>query len=98
MRLLGLLLLAATGAFTGLVIADNLSGGPQYGVSVLGQHIATLGPLAVFCAGLALALMFCLGMAIMAGGTTHHRHGGRHLRRTHGRTTVGPITGPGSHA
>jgi hypothetical protein len=29
MRFLGLILLAATGAFTGLVIVDNLSGGPE---------------------------------------------------------------------
>ncbi|MGW1627111.1 hypothetical protein [Streptomyces sp. NPDC002172] len=57
---LGLLLLAATvTAFTALAIAGNLSGGPGYTASVLDHHIATLGPLAIFCAGLALALIFC---------------------------------------
>ncbi|MEU5310436.1 hypothetical protein [Streptomyces sp. NPDC021562] len=72
--LLGLLLLAATVAFVALAIAGNLSGGPGYTVSVLDHHIATLGPLAIFCAGLALALIFCLALAVMAGGAAHRRH------------------------
>ncbi len=71
---LGLLVLAATVAFTVLAIAGNLSGGPGYTVSVLDHHIATLGPLAIFCAGLALALIFCLALAVMAGGAAHRRH------------------------
>ncbi|MEW1777901.1 hypothetical protein [Streptomyces sp. NPDC086777] len=77
MLFLGLLLLAATAAFTALAIAGNLSGGPGYTVSVLDHHIATLGPLAIFCAGLALALIFCLALAVMTGGAVHHRHGPR---------------------
>ncbi|MCC9708442.1 hypothetical protein E4N62_26170 [Streptomyces sp. MNU76] len=72
MIVLGLLLLAATGVFTGLVIADNLSGGPEYTVSVLGQDIATMNALAIFCSGLALALIFCLGLS--AASTAIHRH------------------------
>ncbi|MGW2746210.1 hypothetical protein [Streptomyces sp. NPDC001450] len=40
--LFGLLLLVGSGAFTALVIAGILSGGPDYAVSVLGHHIATL--------------------------------------------------------
>ncbi|MER5213605.1 hypothetical protein ABT063_24295 [Streptomyces sp. NPDC002838] len=72
MIVLGLLLLAATGAFTGLVIADNLSGGPEYTVSVLGQDIATMNALAIFCSGLALALIFSLGLS--AASTAVHRH------------------------
>jgi hypothetical protein len=71
MLILGLLLIAATAAFTGLVIADNLSGGPKYTASVLGQDIATMNTLAVFCSGLALALLFCLGLALV---TTRRRH------------------------
>ncbi|EST35721.1 hypothetical protein M878_04930 [Streptomyces roseochromogenus subsp. oscitans DS 12.976] len=97
MLFLGLLLLAATGAFTALAIADNLSGGPQqYGVSVLGHHIATLSPLGLFCSGLALALIFCLGLA-MVSGAAHHRRSPR-PRRAHRRTTVGPMMGPGTRA
>jgi ABC-type transporter Mla subunit MlaD len=70
---LGLLLLAATGAFTGLLIADNLSGGPEYTVSVLGHDIVTMNVLAVFCSGLALALIFCLGLSAVASAGVHRR-------------------------
>ncbi|WP_324787263.1 hypothetical protein [Streptomyces sp. H51] len=70
MRLIGLLLAAATAAFTALLITGNLSGGPEYQVSVLGNHIATMNTLAIFCSGLALALLFCLGVA----AATYHRH------------------------
>ncbi|MFD8253045.1 hypothetical protein [Streptomyces werraensis] len=85
MLILGLLLLGAVGAFTGLVIADNLSGGPQYTVSVLGQDIATMSTLAVFCAGLALALLFCLGLAAVAFSVVRHRHERSHTFPAHSR-------------
>jgi hypothetical protein len=68
MLLLGLLLLAATGAFTGLLIADNLSGGPEYHVTLLGNTIATMNSLEIFLSGLALALIFCLGLAMTGTG------------------------------
>lgn len=87
MLLIGLLLLAATGAFTALVIADNLSGGPEYTVSVLGNDIATMNTLAVFCSGLALALIFCLGLAMAKRGSTHRHHRSPRTRRTR-------VTGP----
>ncbi|MEV0689345.1 hypothetical protein [Streptomyces sp. NPDC050388] len=73
MLILGLLLLAAAGAFTGLVITDNLSGGPEYTVSVLGQDIATMNALAIFCSGLALALIFCVGLSAVASTAVHRR-------------------------
>ncbi|GAA2531537.1 hypothetical protein ABT319_05165 [Streptomyces sp. NPDC000678] len=73
MLVLGLLLLAAAGAFTGLLIADNLSGGPEYTVSVLGQDIATMNALAIFCSGLALALIFCAGLGAVAATAVHRR-------------------------
>ena len=91
MRFLGMLLLAATAAFTGLLIADNLSGGPHYSVSVLGQNIATMNALAIFCAGLALALLFALGLATAASGVTHRPRGSRRARRT---TVVDDLGGP----
>ncbi|MGW2520577.1 hypothetical protein ACWC09_26885 [Streptomyces sp. NPDC001617] len=72
MLLIGLLLLGATGAFTALAIAGNLSGGPEYTVSVLDHHIATMNTLAVFSSGLALALIFCLALA-MVTGASHRR-------------------------
>ncbi|GHE15403.1 hypothetical protein [Streptomyces alanosinicus] len=93
MLILGLLLLAATAAFTALAIGDNLSGGPAHTVSVLGHNIATLSPLALFCSGLALALIFCMGMAMAISGAAHHRRGSG-LHRRHGRTRAGPVIGP----
>ncbi|MBY8883332.1 hypothetical protein K7472_00535 [Streptomyces sp. PTM05] len=80
MLLLGLLLMAATAAFTGLVIADNISGGPNYSVSVLGNHIATMNTLAAFLAGLALALIFCLGLAMLSTGGALMRRRRSNLR------------------
>ncbi|WP_019064705.1 hypothetical protein [Streptomyces prunicolor] len=73
MLFLGLLLLAATAAFTGLAISDNLGGGPHYTVSVLGNDIATMNTLAIFCAGLALALIFSLGLWMASGGALRRR-------------------------
>lgn len=69
MLLLGLLLVGVTAAFTGLVVADNNSGSPDYTVSMLGHHIATMNTLAAFLAGVALSLVFCLGLAMMTGGS-----------------------------
>lgn len=94
MILLGLLLLAVTGAFTGLLIADNLSGGPDYSVTVLGNHIATMNSLAVFLAGIALTLIFGLGIVLVTGGTAvrkRRRAGtvGRSLRRNPKPANVG---------
>ncbi|MEU3495632.1 hypothetical protein ABZ747_19350 [Kitasatospora cineracea] len=74
MLLLGLLLFAASGAFAGLLIADNLGGGPETGVTVLGHQIATMSTLGAFLAGLALALIFCAGLALMGGGLRWRRH------------------------
>ncbi|RAJ45613.1 hypothetical protein K353_01113 [Kitasatospora sp. SolWspMP-SS2h] len=74
MLLLGLLLFAASGAFAGLLIADNLGGGPETGVTVLGHQIATMSTLGAFLAGLALALLFCAGLALMRGGLRWRRH------------------------
>ncbi|MFF4754630.1 hypothetical protein ACWD5R_25695 [Streptomyces sp. NPDC002514] len=97
MLFLALLLLVATGAFTVLAIIGNLSGGPEYAVSVLGHHIATLGPVGIFCSGLALALLFCALLATVIGGASHHR---RRTTRPHRarRTTVRPMAGPDARA
>jgi hypothetical protein len=64
--LLGLILLAGSAAFTGLAIAYNLGGGPHYTVHMLGATIATLNSLAIFCAGLALALIFSFGLWLLS--------------------------------
>lgn len=91
MLFLGLLLVVATVAFTALAIVGNLSGGPDYTVSVLDHHIATLNALGLFCSGLALALIFCLGLAMMTSGAVHHRHRIMRPSGRHGRTTAGPV-------
>ncbi|MET8805138.1 hypothetical protein [Streptomyces sp. NPDC004546] len=98
MRFIGLLLLAGAGAFTALAIAGNLSGGPDYTVSVLDHDVATMSGLAVFSSGLALALIFCAGLAIMVGGAAHAgRHRGSRPRRTRP-TTLGGTSGPDARA
>ncbi|WP_182453004.1 hypothetical protein [Streptacidiphilus sp. P02-A3a] len=68
MIFLGLLLLAATAAFTGLAVADNISGGPHDNITILGHQIANMSSLDVFLSGIALALVFCLGLALATGG------------------------------
>ncbi|MFI1203404.1 hypothetical protein ACH4VR_28895 [Streptomyces sp. NPDC020883] len=73
MLVLGLLLLAVTGAFAGLLIAANLSGGPDYGVTVLGNHVVTLNSLAIFLAGIALTLIMGFGCALIASGSARVR-------------------------
>ncbi|MFJ4095709.1 hypothetical protein ACIPYS_29310 [Kitasatospora sp. NPDC089913] len=73
MLLFGILLFAAAGAFTGLLIADNLDGGPEYQVTVLGHDLVTLNSLGVFLAGLALALLFCLGLLLAGAGRSLRR-------------------------
>ncbi|HET9379442.1 MAG TPA: hypothetical protein VFP69_01240 [Streptomyces sp.] len=100
MLILGLLLLAGSAAFTALAIAGNLSGGPEFTVSVLGQDIATMNMLAVFCSGLALALVFCLGLALMSASRTHRRHKRerRHRRTDHTDDTTIWDTTPGRDA
>ncbi|MBO1413460.1 hypothetical protein [Streptomyces sp. FH025] len=80
MLLLGLLLLGATGAFIGLLVADNTSGGPDYGVTVLGHHIATLDGLAIFLAGIALTLVVGLGLAMVTAGARRRRRAVRTVR------------------
>lgn len=74
MLLIGILLLGAAGAFTGLLIAYNLSGGPETTVTVFGNTIATMHPLPVFLSGVALALLFCLGCALALAGAARSRH------------------------
>jgi hypothetical protein len=80
MLILGLLLLACTAAFVGLAIADNLGGGASHSVTILGHQIAVMNGLAIFCAGLALALVFGLGVMLAMGGWKMRRHSGRELR------------------
>jgi hypothetical protein len=73
MLLLGLLLLAATGVFTGLLASENWAGGPDYTVTMFGNTLGTLNSLQIFLAGIALTLVFCLGVAMAALGSRQAR-------------------------
>ena len=73
MLLLGLLLVLASGAFAVVAVEENLSAGPDYPVGLFGHHIATLGAPGLFLSGVALTLVFCLGLLMLAIGLRHHR-------------------------
>lgn len=73
MMILGLLLVCATGAFTGLLIADNLGGGPDYNVTILGTSLATMNSLEIFLSGVALGLLFCIGLWLLVRGSLYTR-------------------------
>jgi len=67
MFLLGLLLAACAGAFAALLIGYNTSGGPEYTVSIFDRDLVTLNSLEIFCSGLALGLIFSIGLLMMGG-------------------------------
>jgi membrane protein DedA with SNARE-associated domain len=73
MFLLGLVLLGLSGVFTGLLVADNWGGGPDYTVTLFGNTLGTLSSLEIFLAGIALTLVFCFGMALMSAGARRAR-------------------------
>ncbi|WP_077800116.1 hypothetical protein [Streptomyces sp. JHA26] len=93
MVLLGLLLMAGAAAFAGLLIAYNLSGGPDYTVTLLGSQPFTINTLGAFLGGIALTLVFGLGMWLLLAGTMLARRRGRRRRlEGGGRTGVGDGT------
>lgn len=63
---LGLLLVLLSGGAVVLLTAYNRSGGPEYSVTTFGNEIAVVNGMQVFYAGIALALVFCLGLWLMA--------------------------------
>jgi hypothetical protein len=91
MVLLGLLLMAGTAAFAGLLIAYNLSGGPEYTVSLLGSEPFTISMLGAFLGGIALTLIFGLGLWMLTAGAVLARHRSKKRR---GNRTVAARTAP----
>lgn len=73
MIILGLLIAAAAAAFAALLIAYNTSGGPEYTVTMFDRDVVTLDSLAIFVSGLAIALIFCAGLALAATGPRTRR-------------------------
>ena len=90
MLLLGLLLLCATGAFTGLLIAYNTGGGPDYTVTMFGNTLGTFNSLEIFIAGLVLALIFSFALFLMFGGAAlaRRRRVARRAERREARTAM----------
>ncbi|MBX9399238.1 hypothetical protein K4749_38125 [Streptomyces sp. TRM72054] len=70
---LGLLLALAAGGFAAIAVVENFRGGPEYAVEIFGNQIATLSPPGLFLSGAALALIFCLGLAMIAVGLKQRR-------------------------
>ncbi|HEY9370859.1 hypothetical protein [Streptomyces sp.] len=73
MFLIGLLLLAAVGAFAGLLIAENSSGGRDYTVTMFDNTVATVNTLGAFVAGVGMTLVVCLALALMVAGSARRR-------------------------
>lgn len=95
--MLGLLLIGASAAFTGLLIAYNLGGGPGYTVSVAGNNLSTLNSLEIFLSGLALALLFGLGVVLLSRGVAWHRRREARSREAAMGTADREPAAPGHH-
>ncbi|MFD3335632.1 hypothetical protein ACFWV1_23695 [Streptomyces sp. NPDC058700] len=98
MLLIGLLLLVAAGVFTGLLIADNTSGGPEYEATVLDRTVGTVDTLGAFLAGVGVTLVFCLALAmIFAGMARRRRARARESRAEYRRAEAPPRADRGAH-
>ncbi|MFI6447213.1 hypothetical protein [Kitasatospora sp. NPDC050543] len=98
MLLLGLLLLAAAGTFTGLLIAENLDGGPSYTVTMFGNDVATMNSLAIFLAGIALTLVFALGCLLVFAGRRSARRRAMELMAARPQVDRAPAVQPRTSA
>ncbi|MCN9242285.1 hypothetical protein NGF19_16040 [Streptomyces sp. RY43-2] len=88
-RFIGLLLMLITAAIAAVLIFSNLTG-PRHQVSFAGQYV-NMTLLALLCTGLALGLLFSLGLATLlkarrrrhrdARGSRDRDGGGRRFRR-----------------
>ncbi|MGH3328629.1 MAG: hypothetical protein ACRDPT_12675 [Streptomycetales bacterium] len=66
MLMIGLLLMVASGSLAGLLVVNNASaGGPVYQAELFGRVLASVSPVEMFLAGLALALAFCFGVSLI---------------------------------
>lgn len=79
----GIVLAGGAGAFAGGLIAGNAADGTKYTPQLLGQALPLtpqLSPLAVFCSGLALGLIFCFGIWLIARAVRRHARRGAQRR------------------
>jgi len=63
---LGLLLVLLSGGAVALLTVYNRSGGPDYSLTMFGNDVGVVNGLQIFYAGIVLALLFCLGLWLMA--------------------------------
>jgi hypothetical protein len=75
--ILGFILMAGAGTVAGLLIADNHSRTPIYTPQLVGHVLPSVSAIAIFCAGIGLALLFCLGVWAAAGGLADRRRADR---------------------
>jgi ABC-type nickel/cobalt efflux system permease component RcnA len=80
MLILGLLLVVVSAAGAILLVGYNSSGGPEQTIVLFGRDLMTVTPLQAFLAGIAIGLVFCLGLWMLI--TTEHR---RRVARTQAR-------------
>ena len=66
MLVVGLVLIILSVAFGAAAIAFNASAGSAVQVTMFGQDWATLNPVQVFIAGFAVAIIFCIGIWLVA--------------------------------
>jgi heme exporter protein D len=66
MLILGLVLVVVSAAAGVLLIAYNHSGGPEQTVVLFGRDLAHVTPTQAFIAGMVVALVFCLGVWMVA--------------------------------
>jgi hypothetical protein len=74
MLLLGLILFGAAGAFAGLLLMQNSADGSDYAVSLFGFDLGRLSTPQAFLAGIALTLVFAIGLALAIGSRLRARH------------------------
>ena len=73
MLILGLLLVVVSAAGTALVISYNSSGGPEQTIVMFGRDWLSVTPLQAFIAGLVVALVFCVGVWMIASTERRRR-------------------------
>lgn len=73
MVFLGLLLVLLAVGATALVAGFNRSGGPEYTVTLFGNDVATVNTWQAFLAGVAVAVLVCVGLAMIMVADRRHR-------------------------
>jgi hypothetical protein len=73
MLILGLVLVVVSAAAGVLLISFNSAGGPEQMVTLFGRDLGNVNALQAFIAGLVVALVFCLGLWLVARAERQRR-------------------------